>query len=87
LKSVSEYGTKDGLLLNARAPWRIEEISLLKTPNGPSPEDSSTEQSAVPSRLPYAPPKLRRLGSVRELTLGSKNGPTDGAGGKQQLNM
>jgi hypothetical protein len=32
----------------------------------------------TPERLPYSPPKLRRLGSVRELTLGQSNKAGEG---------
>ena len=41
---------------------------------GPQPEPSD----AVIGRRPYQSPSLRRLGSVRELTLGSKGSTGDG---------
>lgn len=47
----------------------------------PQPDDNSVvNDHEVAERKPYRTPKLRRLGSVRELTLGSRNGKAEGAG-------
>jgi hypothetical protein len=37
-------------------------------------ESSRTETAPVPSKRPYSAPKLRHIGSVRELTLGTSMG-------------
>jgi len=42
-----------------------------------SPEEWS---GVVPKRRPYQAPELRRLGCVRELTLGGVSGVAEGAG-------
>lgn len=39
-----------------------------------------TAASASPARAPYRAPKLRHLGSVRELTLGGTMGKSEGGG-------
>jgi hypothetical protein len=44
---------------------------------GPAPVEA---EAAV--RRPYRAPRLRLLGSVRELTLGATVGPTEGGGTK-----
>lgn len=53
------------------------------TPRG-SDHDKLPEAEAnaegAPVRRPYRSPKLRRLGSVRELTLGSNRGKPEGGG-------
>jgi hypothetical protein len=41
---------------------------------------SSSEERGAPARRPYQKPVLRRLGSVRELTLGSTMGKLEGGG-------
>ena len=44
-------------------------------------EAGKHEQNEKPEvRKPYTAPKLRRLGSVRDLTLGSRNGKPEGGG-------
>lgn len=43
-------------------------------------EQPSDAASAAPRRRPYQAPKLRHLGSVRELTLGSTAGMPEGGG-------
>jgi hypothetical protein len=40
--------------------------------------DANAEGASA--RRPYRAPQLRRLGSVRELTLGSNNGKPEGGG-------
>ena len=46
--------------------------------------DSNVEKNAErESRRPYRRPQLRRLGSVRELTLGSSKGKDEGGGTKK----
>ena len=47
--------------------------------------DSTSQimESPSESRRPYKRPELRRLGSVRELTLGSAGNAADGAGTRQ----
>jgi hypothetical protein len=44
----------------------------------PSTQNDPTEKPEGKERLPYAPPTLRRLGSVRALTLGMSNNATEG---------
>jgi hypothetical protein len=49
--------------------------ALPLTPSAPAPAPSSLEPEAVPplaERRRYSPPQLRHLGSVRDLTLGSR---------------
>lgn len=41
------------------------------------PQKKPAKKSADAKRLPYTPPKLRRLGSVRELTFGATGGRPD----------
>jgi len=41
------------------------------------PQEEAAQASA---RRPYAAPRLKHLGSVRELTLGSAAGKSEGAG-------
>jgi hypothetical protein len=44
-------------------------------------EAEQNKQKQLPeARKPYAAPKLRRLGSVRELTLGTGQAAADGGG-------
>jgi len=43
-------------------------------------EAPSLETPPRPARQPYRKPTLRRLGSVRELTLGASSGFAEGAG-------
>ena len=51
-------------------------------------ESSRTETAPVPSKRPYSAPRLRHIGSVRELTLGSTMGGFgDGGGGKMLTPM
>jgi hypothetical protein len=46
-----------------------------------SPADASSAEPAIQhERRRYAPPRLRFLGSVRDLTLGSGGGISDGRG-------
>lgn len=47
------------------------------------PEQQVENQPKESERKAYRAPTLRRLGSVRDLTLGSRNGKPEGAG----LNM
>jgi hypothetical protein len=56
--------------------------------NRPKREDEGTSQHGEhgehgerAQRRPYRAPSLRRLGSVRELTLGGTMGMTEGGGG------
>lgn len=44
----------------------------------PPTQNDATEKTEGSERLPYAPPRLRRLGSVRALTLGMSNNATEG---------
>ncbi len=44
------------------------------------PRKNERVQPAEAPRLQYRKPELRRLGSVRELTLGGTQGMTEGAG-------
>jgi hypothetical protein len=53
-----------------------------ETPNHETLRASPEPESAV-KRLPYIPPRLRHLGSVRELTLGNSNKFGEG----QMMNM
>jgi hypothetical protein len=46
----------------------------------PAGGESVEAAAAAPSRRPYAAPKLRHLGSVRELTLGGTSGMAEGGG-------
>lgn len=41
---------------------------------------AASASPAAPARAPYRAPKLRHLGSVRELTLGGTMGKTEGGG-------
>jgi len=43
-------------------------------------EIAAGEHSIAEPRRPYSAPRLRRLGSVRELTLGTSMGITEGGG-------
>ena len=58
-------------------------------PKTPSELESSTpsREAAAPktSKRVYAAPRLRHLGSVRELTLGGTMGLGDGMGGRQAM--
>ena len=46
-------------------------------------EAEQNEQKKLPeTRKPYSAPKLRRLGSVRDLNLGTRNGKPEGVGRK-----
>jgi hypothetical protein len=54
------------------------------TPNG-TPQNLTTSQGPVQDgKKPYAAPRLRHLGSVRELTLGPTPGVGEPLGGKFQ---
>lgn len=46
--------------------------------NAPQPKQQVAENAT--ERLPYRKPGLRRLGSVRELTLGGTMGMSEGGG-------
>jgi hypothetical protein len=53
------------------------------TTEKPEHEPVTEPQKEAPeagARRPYAAPRLRHLGSVRELTLGSAAGKSEGAG-------
>jgi hypothetical protein len=50
------------------------------TENRSEHPSASAETSGSP-RLPYEPPRLRYLGAVREVTLGSLGGFSDSLGG------
>jgi hypothetical protein len=41
------------------------------------PQDPKAERSEPIAPRPYTPPALRRLGSVRDLTLGGSTGPAE----------
>jgi len=41
---------------------------------------SSSDQAKTDEREPYEPPQISEIGSVRELTAGSKGNMNDGAG-------
>ena len=46
-------------------------------------EAGKTDEKKLPeARKPYSVPKLRRLGSVRDLNLGTRNGKREGVGKK-----
>jgi len=55
------------------------------TPNGGQPTNDAVETPTVNegSRKPYRAPQLRRLGSVRELTLGMTGAAAEGLFGKR----
>lgn len=42
--------------------------------------DNAVVEGNAPVRRPYSAPRLRQLGSVRELTLGGTMGVTEGGG-------
>jgi hypothetical protein len=42
--------------------------------------DQNEKSSGAPERRPYTTPRLRHLGSVRELTLGGTMGASEGGG-------
>jgi hypothetical protein len=44
------------------------------------PDNVAVPEAKAEERKAYRAPKLRRLGSVRDLTLGSKNGKSEGGG-------
>jgi hypothetical protein len=48
----------------------------------PQLEQKVANEPEARERKPYRAPQLRRLGSVRDLTLGSKNGKSEGGGQK-----
>lgn len=48
--------------------------------NDHEPKAAPNADESTPARRPYHAPKLRRLGSVRDLTLGSNNGKPEGGG-------
>jgi hypothetical protein len=56
----------------------------LTTRTGTQPENGSTAPQPASEgaalRRPYRAPRLRHLGSVRELTLGGSKGKTEGGG-------
>jgi hypothetical protein len=55
---------------------------------GQEPETPShVEEGDRPQRRPYRSPTLRRLGSVRELTLGGSKGKTETIGFKNTTGM
>jgi hypothetical protein len=47
---------------------------------GPKAETEMPTASETPARRPYSAPRLRQLGSVRELTLGGTMGNSEGGG-------
>ena len=47
-------------------------------PNANLSEPKKEQENAALQRRPYATPKLRKLGSVRDLTLGSNGLKVDG---------
>jgi hypothetical protein len=49
-------------------------------PKAESPSATTDAAASASARRPYRAPTLRRLGSVRELTLGSNNGKPEGGG-------
>jgi hypothetical protein len=51
------------------------------------PDANAQQSPAAPARKPYAPPTLKRLGSVRELTLSGASTGTDKMGGSGKGNM
>ena len=53
-----------------------EPTSLSLTPSAPA-SSPFEPQAGAPERRRYAPPQLRHLGSVRDLTLGVRNGGTE----------
>lgn len=58
------------------------------TPNGGQPKKEAVEGSTVNgTRQPYRPPQLRRLGSVRELTLGMSGQFNEGLFGMMRNRM
>lgn len=42
--------------------------------------ENEVDETAAPPRRPYRAPRLRHLGSVRELTLGASKGPAEDGG-------
>lgn len=48
--------------------------------NGEKQVSTAEAQQPQPAKKPYVAPKLRHLGSVRELTYGTDLGGQDGAG-------
>lgn len=56
-----------------------------KMKDAASANASGNEEGKAPTLRAYEPPRLRHLGSVRELTLGATSGRNDGSGGKKGI--
>jgi hypothetical protein len=78
---------RPGRIASDRTRSSFEETTVLMTGSSaktgsPNDNERGTTSSEQPSeaRRPYHTPKLRHLGSVRELTLGATSGMPEGGG-------